>query len=138
MKALLRAILINLLVIYTVDKFYPGFILEPGIKNLITAAILWHIINKIVRPIIKLLLLPINLITLNLFAWTIGIITIFILQTILGTIEIVTYDFPGLTASGFVIPSLHINIFFSYILTSLMLNGGVNSIKWLIRKDTDK
>ncbi len=138
MKPLLRNILLNLLVIYLADLVYPGFTIKHELKILVTAAVIWFLLNKIVKPIIKLLLLPINLITLNLFSWVVSLITLFLLQIIVGEISISAYQFPGLNFEGFIIPPIYINIFFSYIITSFILNTIMSSIKWLISKEEQK
>lgn len=137
MKVFLRHILINLLVIYLVDVFYPGFIIAHDTKTLLSAAVIWLLLNKIVRPIIKLLLLPINLITLNLFSWVISIITLFLLQVIVGGIQIIPYNFPGFFYEGFTVPPFYINVFLSYVITSTALNTCHSAILWLIRKDSE-
>jgi putative membrane protein len=137
MKVFLRHILINLLVIYLVDIAYPGFSINHNTKTLLSAAVIWLLLNKIVKPVIKLLLLPINLITLNLFSWVISIITLFLLQMIVGGIQIISYDFPGYAYQGFAIPPAYINVFFSYLITSTALNTFHSAILWLIRKDSE-
>jgi uncharacterized membrane protein YvlD (DUF360 family) len=137
MKAFLRAILVNLLVIYLVGACYPGFSIQHDVKTLITAAIIWLLLNKIVKPIIKLLLLPINLITLNLFSWAVGLITLFLLPIIVGGIKISPYDFPGLSYQGFSIPAFHLNLFLSFVVASSFLNLFHNIIVWIIKKDSD-
>jgi len=135
MKPLLRSISINLLVLYLTDLAYPGFSIKHDLKVLLTAAVIWLLLNKIVKPIIKLLLLPINLITLNLFAWAVSLLTLFLLQVIVGDIEIASYQFPGLNYNGFIIPPFFINLFFSYLITSSLLNTIQASVKWLISKE---
>jgi len=137
MKAFLRAILINLLVLYLVDAVYPGFSILHDAKTLITAAIIWLLLNKIVKPIIKLLLLPINLITLNLFSWAVGLITLFLLPLMVGGIGITPIDFQGFNYQGFSVPSFHLNLFLSFLVTSTLLNLFHNTIVWIIKKDSD-
>lgn len=137
MKAFLRHILINLLVIYLVSAVYPGFTILHDAKTLVTAAVIWLLLNKIVKPIIKLLLLPINLITLNLFAWAVSLITLFLLPLIVSGISIKPYDFPGINYQGFTIPSFHINLFISFVVASCFLNLFHSAIVWLIKKDSD-
>jgi putative membrane protein len=137
MKAFFRHILINLLVLYLVSAVYSGFSIERDIKTLLTAAIIWLLLNKIVKPVIKLLLLPINLITLNLFSWVVGLITLFLLPLLVTGISINPYDFPGISYQGFSIPSFHLNIFLSYVVTSVLLNLFHGAIIWLIKKDSD-
>ncbi len=137
MKSLIRHIFVNYLVIYIADILYPGFSVLNSLKNLLTAAVIWLLLNKVVKPIIKILLLPINLITLNLFSWLIGFITLFLLQVFADGVEVTSYTFPGYSTNGFSFPSLHINIFLSYILTSILLNSLSQAITWLFRKDTE-
>lgn len=137
MKVFLRHILINLLVLYLTDLIYPGFSILHDLKTLLTASIIWLLLNKIVKPIIKLLLLPINLITLNLFTWVISLLTLFLLQIIVGGISIQAYNFPGSSFEGFVIPPIAIGVFVSYLITSTLLNAIHSFIFWLIRKDSD-
>ncbi len=137
MKSLLRNIFINYLIIFLADLIYPGFTVIQNFKTLLTAAIIWLLLNKIVKPVIKLLLLPINLITLNLFSWLVGFLTLFLLQVFADGVKIQSYTFPGLSANGFSLPSFHLNIFFSYLVTSILLNTLHTSIVWLFRKDAE-
>lgn len=135
MKSLLRSILINLLVFYLCGILYPGFSIKHDFKVLVSAAVVWFFLNKFVKPIIKLLLLPINLITLNLFSWAVSMLTLFLLQIVVGDITINAYTFPGLNYEGFIVPSFFINVFFSYLIASTLLNLLAKSIKWLISKE---
>lgn len=137
MKSLLRNIFINYLVIYLSSLIYPGFSVVNSFKNLLTASVIWFLLNKIVKPIIKLLLLPINLITLNLFSWLVGLITLFMLQVFADGVKINSFQFPGLNYGGFTIPSFFINLFLSYLLTSILLNSLHSAIVWLFKKDQE-
>jgi len=135
MKAILRQIGINLLSLYLVDLFYPGFSVSNNLEIFALAAVVWYFLNKIIRPIIKLLLLPINLITLGLFTWAASVITIVILQKFVPGISISPFDFPGINFQGFTIPPAHLNLLFSYIATSIFLDTVRSATKWLISKD---
>lgn len=137
MKAFLRHILINLLVIYLVGSAYSGFTILHDAKTLITASIIWLLLNKIVKPIIKLLLLPINLITLNLFSWAVSLITLFLLPLIVSGISITPYDFPGINYQGFTVPPFHLNLFMSFVVTSFLFNIFHSAIIWLLKKKSD-
>ncbi|KKT39915.1 hypothetical protein A3K29_03980 [Candidatus Collierbacteria bacterium RIFOXYB2_FULL_46_14] len=137
MKIFLRHVLINLLVLYFTDLFYPGLSLPHDFKTLLSASVIWLLLNKIVKPVIKLLLLPINLITLNLFSWVISLFTLFLLQILVGDISITSYAFPGANFNGFIVPPLFIGVFLSYILTSTLLNAFHSFVLWLIRKDSE-
>ena len=131
MKSFLRHIFVNLLSIYFVSLIYTGFSLSHNPKTLLTAAFVWLILNKIIKPILKLLLLPINLLTLGIFSWAISIVTLLMLQYFVDTISINSYYFSGFSQSGFSIPPFNISIIFSYIITAVLLNLTSNFIVWI-------
>lgn len=137
MKTFLRHVFVNFISILFLTISFPGFIVDLNPKTLLTASIIWFFLNKIVKPIIKLLLLPINLITLNLFSWMVGVLTLFLLQIFADGVNIASFTFPGLEISGFIVPSFFINLFFSYLLSSILLNSIHKSIFWLFKKDED-
>ncbi|OGD81587.1 hypothetical protein A2572_04355 [Candidatus Collierbacteria bacterium RIFOXYD1_FULL_40_9] len=137
MKIFLRHIFVNFVAFYLLGVSYPGLQVDLNTKTLLTASIIWFLLNKIIKPIIKLLLLPINLITLNLFTWLIGLITLFLLQIFADGISVKSFQFQGLDFYGFIIPAFFVNLFFSYIITSVLLNWIHSAIFWLFRKDTE-
>lgn len=133
MKTILRAIFINLITLYLVTLFFPGLTITNKLTTYLSAAIVWTLLNKIVKPIIKLLLLPINMITLGLFSWVVNVITLFLLKYFIKGVLIQAFTFNGFTYQGFVIPQMNFSIFFSYILTSIVLSLVHSTLIWLLR-----
>ncbi len=133
MKTILRAIFLNLVTLYLVTLFYSGLAIANEVKTFLAAAIVWTLLNKVVKPIIKLLLLPINLITLGLFSWVVNVITLFLLSYFIRGVQILPYTFPGISWNGFVIPQMDFNLFVSYVITSLILSLVHMGLIWLVR-----
>jgi len=71
MRLILR-ILVNALAIWLTSILLPGFSFSGGALNLIVVAIVFGLVNALVRPVVKLLTLPITLITLGLFTLVIN------------------------------------------------------------------
>mgnify|MGYP003970996859 FL=1 len=134
MKTILRQVGINYLSLYLSFNIFPGFSVKNTFQVILIASVVWLLLNKIVKPIIKLLLLPINLITLGLFSWLVSVITLFLLQFLIVGISLQPYFFAGFSYQGFIIPAFHINMLFSYIITSALINGIHSIITWLINK----
>jgi putative membrane protein len=134
MKGIIRQVGINYLALYLSFNIFPGFSVDNKFKVILTASILWLLLNKIVKPIIKILLLPINLITLGLFSWVISVVTLFLLQFFIVGISLHPYFFNGFTYQGFIIPAFNINILFSYIITSTLINSIHSLISWVFKK----
>ena len=68
LNAILKLI-ISALVLYLVTRIYSGVSFEPGSTwvSILIAALVMGLVNAIIRPILLLLSLPINLLTLGLF-----------------------------------------------------------------------
>lgn len=133
MKSILRSVFLNVSTLFIVSRFYEGLSIKNDLKTFISAAVVWWLLNKIIKPIIKLLLLPINLITLGLFSWAVNAITIFLLQIVIKDITIHAYTFPGLFYQGFTIPTISFNLLFSYIITSFILYITHAILVWLMK-----
>lgn len=133
MKTILRAIFLNLISLYLVTLFFPGLSITHQLTTFLWAALVWTLLNKIVKPIIKLLLLPINLITLGLFSWVVNVVTLFLLKYFIRGVVIQAFTLTSFTNHGFVIPQMHFSLLFSYILTSLVLSLVHSSLIWLLR-----
>lgn len=73
MKLILR-ILINAFAIWLTSMLLTSFEFSGSILNLIIVAVIFGLINAFIRPIVKLLTLPINLVTLGLFTLVINML----------------------------------------------------------------
>lgn len=60
-------IVLNSVALYVAALYFPGFILTGGFTTLIIAAIVLAILNTFLRPIIRLVTLPLIWITFGLF-----------------------------------------------------------------------
>lgn len=133
MKRLLRAIIINTLAIWLTSKTVAGFSYAGGLKTLCLAALVLGTLNLFVRPFVKLFLLPINLLTLGFFAWAVNVLMLYLLTLILPQISISSFDFPGISYQGFVIPALKVNTFSAFVLSSVAISTVSTFLHWLAK-----
>lgn len=71
MKLILR-ILVNAVAIWLTSLLLPNFDFTGGVLELIIVAVIFGLVNALIRPIVKLLTLPITLVTLGLFTLVIN------------------------------------------------------------------
>jgi putative membrane protein len=84
---------------------------------LLLASVVMVVLNSFVKPILKLLFLPINIVTLGLFSIVINV----------GLLWLVTYLVPGFGISNTVLFGVQLNQFFSILLASVLI-GLVQSL----------
>lgn len=130
MKILLRYFLINLVSLWISTKLIPGLTYSGGVKSLLTAAAAFMAINLVLVPLLKILFLPLNLLTLGLFAWVTNIVALFALTTI-SDFQLIPYFFPGSTIGGFIIPPLDLSPFWVAVLSSLLIGLITHFLQWL-------
>jgi len=92
MIGFLIRILGNSLAIYAAAYLVPGFIVAGGFKEFLLAGILLGLLNKIVKPPIKLLTMPLIILTLGLFLVVINALMLWLVDYAFNfvTIENVT------------------------------------------------
>ena len=132
MKYLLRLIILNSVSLYAVSSIFSGLVFTSSLSQLLIAGTVFTLINLLIKPIIKLFLLPINLVTLGLFRWISNVIVLFILIRIISSLTIASFISSPVSYAGFIIPSIHLSIALSLIISSFLLSLVYNLLDWLL------
>jgi putative membrane protein len=133
MRRILRSILINVAAIWLISQVATGIVLERGLETLLVAAFTLGMINLLIKPVINILLLPINLITLGTFRWLVNVAALYLVTVIVPDFKIVSFQFLGLTYKGIVIPALSLNLIFSFVVISFMISLVSGFLYWLLK-----
>ena len=133
MKSLLRNLLINSGSLWLTAQIIPGLIIESGVRGLLIGAIAFMIINLLLVPLIRVLLLPLNLLTLGIFAWLTNVLALYFLVAIVPAIKIVPYTFPGSNVGGIIFPMMSFSTFWVTVLVSFIMGVIIHFIFWLLK-----
>lgn len=131
MKTILRHFLINLVSLFITTRLISGLTYTGGIKSLLIGAAVFMIINIILVPVLKILLLPLNLLTLGLFAWVANVLALYALTTIVSDFRLIPYFSPGLYVGGVMIPAMDLSPFWVAVLASLVIGIITHFFQWL-------
>ncbi len=132
MKAILRYFLINLVSLWMTTEIISGLKVVGGFKALVLGALAFTVINFLLVPLIKVLLLPLNLLTLGFFAWLTNVIALYVLTTIIPYLKMSPFFFPGYDLNGFIIPSHEFSVLWVAIIASLLIGFFTHILHWLI------
>lgn len=133
MKKYLRLYLINLFGLWAVKNLMAGVSFGDNYKVLLFAALALTICDLVVKPIINLLLLPLNILSLGIFRWLTNVIGLYLVTLVVPQFEISSFNFPGVSFHGFVIPSIYLTQFWSLVTASFLISLLVSFILWLIK-----
>lgn len=131
MKGLIRSFIFNFFVLQLAASFIPGVSYRGGLRTLGLAAITLATFNLLVKPIVNLLLLPINLLTLGMFRWVVNVIILYLLTIAVPNFEIAGLKFPGFSYQNFFLSPVFINSFWNTVLTSFFLSFVLGVLYWL-------
>ena|SRR3989338_5476 len=130
MKTILRYFLINLVSLWVTTKLIPGLVYSGGVKSLLLGAFAFMVINFILVPLLKIMFLPLNLLTLGFFAWVTNVLALYALTTI-SDFHLIPYFFPGTNISGFSIPAMDLSTFLVAVLASFLIGVITHFLQWL-------
>lgn len=131
MKSIIRSILFSTLALYLVVTYIPGVKFSAGYEYLFIGGAGLTVLTVIVRPLLKILFLPINLVTLGAFSGLINVLLIYLLTHFFDPLSIQGWTFAKFEYQGFTIPQLDISTFWTYVLVSAIISLSLNALSWL-------
>ena len=134
MKTLLRNTLFNAFSIFLISQLISGMRVYGGLLTYIIAGLVLTLLMKLLKPILNLLALPLNIITLGLFSFVINVIIFYVLTVLVVGITISAFILPDLSFAGITISSRHIDIIFAFVIVSILQSVVVSFLTWLMKK----
>lgn len=133
-RTFLKNYIINLGAIWFVASVLPALYISDGTLGLLKVAFVFMMINILLVPLIKILLLPLNLLTFGLFAWLANVLALYAMVVIIPTFKIMPFTYEGFQSGGFVIPMMILSTFQVAILASFLISLSVHFMHWLYTK----
>jgi uncharacterized membrane protein YvlD (DUF360 family) len=135
-KNLIRSWLINSIVLSFAAEVFPGLFISNRLEGIIISGLALTLLNRFVKPLIKTILLPINLITFGTLKWIVNLIIFFILGIILPQLSIKPFYFSGFSWQGVSIQGFSVSYFFSLALVSFIVWGSKKAFFKLIKSNS--
>lgn len=111
MLGLLKPLLVSGITLFLLAWLVPSVSYVDWV-TLLLASIVLTILQKIVKPILSLLFLPINIVTLGFFSLVLNV----------GLLWLVTYLVPGFYIQPIAIGGVELNYFFTLLVLSFIIS----------------
>jgi len=134
MKAFLRNTLFNAFSLFFISQILPGVKISGGLPTYLIGGIALTLLFVILKPILNLLALPLNLVTLGMFSFLVNVIIFYLLTVFVPGITIASFTFQGYSYAGFIIPKIYFNTLFAFIMVSFFQSVIVSFLSWLMQK----
>ncbi len=122
MKKILKFLVLNLFALHIVNYLFNNLVLPGEFKQQVIIAGILTLFELLLKPILNILLLPINLLTFGLVRTLINTLGLYLAVFLVDGFAVNTFTIPTLTIAGFTLPTLSFYGFFAYVLTSLAMH----------------
>jgi len=129
----LKYFLINSVTLYLISLVVSGMVFANGPTTILLTGVALTVASLIIRPIINILLLPLNLITFGLFRWVGYAITLYIITLVVPGFQIAGFVFKGLSSYWISIPSISLGGVVSFIAFSFVISTTSSLLDWLLK-----
>ena len=112
--------------IYLTSLWNKGFIIKLDFISLLTAVIVISIIWYILLPISKIVLFPIQILTMGLVSTIVYFLLFYFFVSKFSFIDIKSWVFPGVSLLGIVIAKTQISFIANVLISSLSISSIIN------------
>lgn len=133
MKGILKTLFVNLLILYIVCQMFQGIVFKKGPETFLVAGALLAVSSITVKPLINIMILPINLVTFGLFRWFSSAATLYVITLVLPDFLINQFFYGGYTSMWFDIPSVKFHGIFAIIAYSFTMSILNTILHWLLK-----
>lgn len=118
--------------LYITSLIIKGFVIKNDLKSLIISALILAIVYYLLTPLIKLVLLPLNVLTLGLVSM---IVYVFLFNYVINKFHLVIIQpwvFSGFEINGFSLPPIKFNYWLTLISSSILYSSIINLLEILL------
>jgi len=122
MKKILKYTLLITFSLITANQIWQNIYFQNIPGTIVKVAFILSIFEIVLKPIIKILLLPINILTLGTFRIIINTFGLYLVTFLFSDFQIENINSPAFSFFGLQIPEFHFANFFAYLVTSFTIS----------------
>jgi putative membrane protein len=131
MRKLLKHFALDTTSLYLVSMFVTGISFLGGTYTLLLSGLVLMLATMVVKPVINILLLPINLVTFGLFKWVTYAITLYLVTLVVPDFKLGDFVFAGYQNYYIELPAFSLQGVFAFIAFSFAISTVSSALHWL-------
>jgi len=133
MRTILKHFIINTVSLYLASLVISGIIFAEGTYSILLAGVVLTLTTIIIKPIINILLLPINLITFGFFRWAGFTVSLYLVTLIVPGFKLMDFAYKGFSSYWFSIPPITIAGILAFIAYSFFISIVASALYWIFK-----
>lgn len=123
MKFLARAFVYSVFSLWLASQFISALSVSGGVSTYLMGGLVFALLDLIVKPMLKILFIPINFLTLGLAGWLVNVIILYLLTVLVYHISVSAWTTPAMTIMGVTFQKYQLGIFPTFVIISLAITA---------------
>lgn len=132
-RKLVLRLLITAVAVIAVFYLIPGMVFVSGIFEYLQIVGVVFITGLLLKPILKIISIPVEIATLGIFSIVVNAITLFAIQHWLSYIKVTSFWFSGISNTTFLIAPIEIPAFVTLIIAAFSISLVSTFLYWLTK-----
>lgn len=133
MKRLLRHYAIVTFSLWQVSSITSGMVFQKDIITLLLAGFGFMAASLVAKPVINILLLPLNLVTFGFFRWVSSAIVLYLVVLVIPGFRLAKFHYAGYSSKWIDIPTLNFEGIMTYVAFAFIISLITSLIFWLMK-----
>jgi putative membrane protein len=129
MKYLARIVLYNMFALWITSLLLPTITVTGSWQAFLVGAVTLSLLMLVVAPVLRILFIPVNILTFGLLSWVINVIVLYLLTVFVSDVRIVPWEYSGGHWQGFVLPQMTFSYPVALIVSSFCLTFFSNTLR---------
>lgn len=108
-----------------------GFIIPLDLAVYLRISFLFSVLSVLIKPVLKVIFFPVNMLTLGLFSFFLNAFILYILKILAPEVRFTTTFYPGFSSAGFLVPAVSLNTPWTVLAASFSLTVLDKFLNWL-------
>jgi putative membrane protein len=133
MRTILKHFIIDTVALYLISQAVSGIVFAQGLYTILLAGFVLMLATMVVKPILNVLLLPLNLITFGFFKWVTYAITLYLVTLVVPGFHLGDFIFKGFNSYWFSIPGISLSGILAFIAFSFIISTISSILYWIFK-----
>lgn len=133
-KKIIRTFAISIIALYVASVIAEGLYFGQGAQTVVVAGVSLTLASLIGKPVINILLLPLNLVTFGFFRWVASAVALYITTLLISDFRVDYFIFGGLSNKWLDLPAMNLTGFWAYIAFAFIFSLISSTLHWFAEK----
>lgn len=121
MKRLLRSMVYYVFALWLTSTLIPALSISGNLWGMLSAGGTLTLMMMILKPILSIIFLPVNILTLGLLSWLVNVVVLYLWTIFVPNVHLAPWIFPGISTVGFIVPTVNLSYTWTLVVVSLVI-----------------